>query len=260
MKKLIFLLLLMPSLAFGGDNMVLKYEVNWGGFKAGELRLSLKENGGEYNFVALLNSTGLAKVISKYWSANATNGKLVGEKYLPKDYNTRWRFKKEDKEIVVAYNDKGEVVQEVATPPEKRHKNPEVPPEIKKDGLDPITAGVTARKKVMELEKSGAAVGTKFTIPVFDARRKFDLHFTYKGYTTIKIKDTEREVIHVTFYRNPIAGFSANQLERAKGQDPNIDVYLDPKTYIPVWAIGKAPLGSATFVLAESCVNQGACQ
>jgi hypothetical protein len=260
MKKLVFLLLLVPSLASAGDNMILKYEVNWGGFKAGELNLNLKEDAGKYNYVAMLDSTGLAKRISKYWSANITTGKLLGGKYLPSSYNTRWRFKKENKEIVVSYNDKGEVLQEVATPPERRDKNPEVPPEIKKDGLDPITAGVVARKKVMELEKSGAAYGTEFTIPVFDARRKFDIHFTYKGHQTLKLHDKDRDVVHVTFYREPIAGFSQNQLDRSKEQDPNIDVYLDPQTYVPVWAIGKAPLGSATFVLAESCVNQDGCK
>jgi hypothetical protein len=260
MKKLIAVLLLIPSLAFADDNMQLKYEVNWGGFKAGEMRLNLKESAGRYNYIALIDSTGLAKRISKYWSVNSAVGKLLNGNYITEAYNTRWRFKKENKEIKVSYNEKGEVLQEVATPPERRDKNPEVSPEIKKDGLDPITAGVKARKKVMELEKAGAAIGSKFTIPIFDARRKFDVHFTYNGHQMLKIRDKVRDVIHLTFYRVPVAGFSKNQLERSKEQDPNIEVYLDPQTFVPVWAIGKAPLGSATFVLTESCVNDKACE
>ncbi len=245
----------MPSFA-ADETMQLRYDVQWSGIRVGQINLKLNENNGEYNYIASLDSMNLAKRLMKYWSANIATGRLTGSGYIPETYVSRWQLKKEYREMEVLFKN-GKITGETIKPQDDRGKYPKVAVDVKKDSLDPVTAGVLARKKIMELRAANRPYPQDFSLDVFDGRRKFDIDVSVKGTKLLNLKGKMLQTLHLVVQRKPVAGFSSNELKRMKDENPVVDVYLDPQTYIPVWAVGKARIGSATFTLAKSCIGAG---
>ena len=259
MQKLLYLaaLILLP-LSANAENLALKYEANWGGIKVGEMRLYFNEKQSEYNYMALIDSTGLIRNLTKYWSVNVAKGKIAGNKFLPTIFDTKWQRKKQgEQRVIVNYN--GEKVTETATPEENRDKRPFVEVKDKKNTLDPVTAGFLARKKIREIMEAKKQLPQSFSLPVFDSRRRFNVNVNIVGYENKKIDDNMQNVLHIKMDRTAIAGFSPKELDAMKKEEPVFDIYLNDK-FIPVWVIGKAQLGYATISLVNACFDASDCR
>ena len=250
MKYIFVLLLAFSTFSANAEETNLRYELFWSGFKVGEMNLKLKEEGNKYDYLSHIESKNLLKYFTEYWSVNRTQGKIIGSLLIPEIYESRWSRKKDRQEIEVSYKKDGSI-REVIKTPEDRKKHPEVSEKLKKNALDPITASIASRNKIRKIIESGANFPAKFTIPVFDAKRRFDVEHVINGYKNINVSGKDRNLLHVQFQRTPIAGFRANELKRMDEHDPVVDVYLD-KNFIPVWGYGKAGMGTATIRLAEN--------
>ena len=90
----------------------------------------------------------------------------------------------------------------------------------------------------------------KITIPVFDARRRFDVELSVNGYKKKRIDGTTKDLLEVVFFRTPVNGFNDKELKRMKEQDPTIVFYLN-EDFIPVTGTGSAPFGRANFDLVS---------
>ena len=250
-RKLLLALafIVFTSPAFAEENNY-KYELFWSGFKVGEMDLRVKEEGNKYDYLALIESKNILRYFTKYWSANHVRGEIKKDRLIPEEYTSTWNRKKDRQTINVKYGKDGSV-KEVVKTPDDRKKHPPVSDELKLGSLDPVTASMSSRRKIKEVVESGIQLPVKFTTPVFDAKRRFDVEHVIKGYETVNVGGRDQNLLHVQFKRNPIAGFKPNKLKEMAKEDPVVDVYLNAD-FIPVWGFGKTEMGTATIKLAEA--------
>lgn len=230
------LFLPLPALAAELPDFTAKYKIYWSGLNVGDLEVRVKTEKISYRAEADIDSRGFAWLVSKYWSKNRTEGKRGKNGLEASQYQTKFSLRKRLRTIDVFY--KGGVIErDQADPPENRDKRPEVPLSDKKDAWDPLTVAMMARERA-----ATAKPGDKFSYKIWDGRRLFTLDF--------KIGQEEKysgnPAIPLIFVRKPIAGFTKNELEDMKGKEPEIKILLRKSDMIPVFASGKAPLGTAT--------------
>ncbi len=246
----VLLALTLPSQA---ETITAKYVADWNAMQVGEMTVLVDENASNYNYQILLESSGLVKTFTKYRSENTSKGKIVNGKPQPENYLTEWwRKKKEHQQINIVYKDGGKKVEETATPAEKRPKRPLVESKYKDNTLDTVSSALWARKEIERRVRSGAVYPDKFTMPVFDGRRRFDVDITINGYKKKKYEGKTQEMLEVVFFRTPVSGFNEKELNRMKDQDPTVVFYLN-KDFIPVMGTGSAPFGKANFRLVSLC-------
>ncbi len=253
MKKLLliaFAFFATPAMA--DDTIGLKYEAYWAGLNVGEASGHFTDTPDSYNYNVRLDAMGLVRSFTNYWSESTITGKKLDGKYLPEVYDTHWQTKKQGiQRVVVTYSEGGNKVEEVATPPENRGKRPLVDIKDKKNTVDPISAGFSARDKIKAIAAAGV-FPQSFKVPIFDSRRVFEMNITVLGYENKKIDGKKLRLLHVNINRTIIAGFNAKELAKAKQEDPNMDIYIG-EDMIPVFATAKAPIGTATVTLVSRC-------
>jgi hypothetical protein len=245
----------------GAETITAKYKAEWNNIDAGSMTVLIDESAaGNYKYQILLDSSGLVKTFTKYRSENTAKGKIVSGKPVPESYLTEWWRKKGDEHqiINIEYKDGGNNVQETATPPEKRHKRPIVEGKYKNNTLDPVSSALYARYRIKEIVEAGKAADEdislpkKFTMPVFDGRRRFNVEITINGYKKKNYQGKTQDLLEVVFFRTPVNGFNDKELKRMKEQDPTVVFYLN-NDYIPVMGSGSAPFGKANFTLVSLC-------
>lgn len=239
------------------ERMDLKYDVFWSGFQVGEMNIKLRENKESYTYTTLIDSMNIAKYFTKYYSINSVQGDIVDGKPKPKAYDSKWSRKKDNQVLHVAYSDDGSIIEETAVPA-KEESRPEIEPHLTKNSFDPITSGIQARDKIKEIMASNPQFPVKFTVPVYDAKRLFDVEYTINGYQMVNVDNKNHNLLHISFQRKPIAGFRDKELKRMAKQEPVIDAYLN-KDFIPVWGLGTAQLGIATIKLSQYCIGINEC-
>ena len=222
--------------------------------KIGEMSVIIDETtANNYKYQVLLDSAGLLKTFTHYRSENTATGKIVKGKPQPESYLTEWwRKKKEHQQVNVVYKNGGKIVEETATPPEKRPKRPFVEGKYKNGTLDPVSSALWARKRIAEIIKTNPSYPQKFTMPVFDGRRRFEAEITLNGYKKKKYEGKNQDLLEVVFFRTPVNGFNEKELKRMKDQDPTVLFYMN-KDLIPIMGSGSAPFGSANFRLVSLC-------
>lgn len=244
--------MLLFTASANAEEFTAKYEASWNNIAVGELIVQVNETSSTYQYDALVNSLGLLRTFSKYWSKNTAKGKIIDGEVIPASYFTYWERKKEKQQIDVAYTNNGKTVRETANPPEKRWKRPEVEPQYKDNTLDPVATALVLRKKVKEIIESGQTLPAKVHMPVFDARRSFDVELNISGYKKVRYQGKQQNMLEVTFFRTPVAGWNEKELARYKQQDPKITFYLNEK-FLPTFGTGAAPFGKANFELVSYC-------
>jgi hypothetical protein len=245
----IFLLTALPANA---ENYILKYEANWNGFTVGSLKVDVSESATKYKYGTYIQSEGLLRTFTKYWSKNISTGSITGGKITPKNYSTYWERKKEKHGVEISYKNAGKTVVEVSTPPEIRPKRPIVAPKDKNNTLDPVAAAFAAKKQIAQIVASGKSFPQKIVIPSFDGRRCFDVELTVTSWQKKYYKGENQELLEIKFFRTPKAGWNEKEMTRYRQQDPNITFYLN-KEFIPVFGTGSAPFGQANFELVKLC-------
>ena len=253
MKKALLILLLFANSAGASEplNVSLKYHAHWSGFKVAELRAYIKQEDGKYSYRARIDTMGVVKLTSKYWSDNSVVGLLKKNKHLPEKYNTEWRRKKENQKIEVSYKN-GSPISEKAEPPENRNKRPLVAPKDKAGAVDPITAAIMAREKIIALVEGKKKLPAKFTVPVFDARRRQTITVEVIGYEDRNFDDIRKKTLHIKFWRTAGPGFNQKEKNKMAEQEPVFDAYLD-NNYFPELVIAKTPKATATAQLEQVC-------
>ncbi len=212
------------------------------------------------------NSSGYFRVYSKTnafvdylfgWRDYSISNFTIGENYiLPKNFKTKLLFKKKVREIEVNFSDDGKkVVSDKVTPPDNRAKRPAVPDNLKIAVYDPLTAGIEARRLVIEaVEKNNfnSKGRYNFSLPIFEGRRRTDLMFD--------ISNKKVEGMYVLkLYRRAVAGYTDNEKNDINKGDVVIDIYLDAKNFLPVKAEGRNFLGTARASKIADCTSFEQC-
>lgn len=243
-------------------DLALRYEVKWAAMHVADIIMDIKpvkakiREGIEhdmYRVQVFIESQGLAKLVSGFKSNSITLVNRENSEYAPADFKTSFMYWKKRRDITISYSDDGsKIIAETNTPPEKTWKRKPVPEELKSDSYDPITVGFAARKKIMAIDK-GEIKDKKFTLPVYDGRRRTDIEFNVLGRTE------EENFIHATFKEIAVAGYTDNELKELNKQDSEVHLFISSKNYLPVSIEGKSVLGTSRATIKKKCDSLKEC-
>ncbi len=243
------LLLLTPNLSAAEDvSQEYLYQISWSGFNVGKILFKEERVADKYTVSADISSQSIARYVWKYSSLNIVEGLIRNGKYVPEKYQSNWWRKKQKQEIKLGFSKDGDVVEESLVPPERVGKRPEVGDEFKKAVFDPVSTAIVSRETIREKLKNNPDYTGVFTIPTFDAKRRFDVECTVHGYANITFRGKPRRVLKVSIERLPIAGFREKDLKEMREQKQVIEFYLD-EGLMPIWGNAKAEVGRATITL-----------
>lgn len=230
------------------------YAVTLSGFPVADIYVGLQSRpNGDVEARSMIRSSGIADIAGGYKSDTTTVAQTPGG-YGPVSYQTQFKLKGDWRTIKLAYSKTGDIVQpEYNEPPEKRWKRAEVPAAQKNGTFDPLTAALAAREKLKQLSADGKlAAGNKFSLPLYDGRRRADLVFTMLG-------KTKRGNISLSFAEIPIAGYTNNEIEGFSENQHVITIEVSSENFMPVRASGNTVLGMAEARLAKQCATLEEC-
>ena len=211
-------------------------KVYWNGFHVGSLITGWeRQKNGTTKMQAAVRTYGLAQSVSRYRSDSVA----LSKGGIPQSFHTEFSHRKSAREIKLNWNDKFMLINEYNQPAEKAGKRTPVSKAQKDKAYDPLTAFFVARAKVM-------AGNTKFTLPMYDGRRRSELQFAVLG----KRDDGD---IHITMREIFLAGYTGREQRERAQRDITIHIFLDPKNYIITDGYGQSPIGTAIGKVVASC-------
>jgi hypothetical protein len=249
MKKIFLILIVLSSYittANAGPSPTLdttrSYQVYIKGIHIADLNAGIKED----SLTSDIDSYGIVKKISKYSSHGKSTFIFKNGEFIPQHYYTNFTQRHGPRTVDIKYNDKGEIISEVVTPPDHSWKRPTVNQANKKGAFDPLTAVMVARQKIINGLKNDQ---NSFNINIYDGRRLARLEFNILGREVRKIEGKKQNIVDVTFTRKPLEGFTNNELKRMKSEEPTFSLYLTDDEYmLPIKADVFSEMGTAVLV------------
>ncbi len=232
------------------------YKVFFSGLNVGSLIISYKENEEKYNIEISIRSHGIAKKATNYLCSAKSEIKKKSNNFIAERFDTTFRLRKNVRNITIKYDDSKNVIEHINFPKENPKKRPPIPQNLKDGAYDPLTVALVVRKKIKELRESGELEkqAVKFTLPLFDGRRRSDLKFTIHGRENQTIMEKDTKVIHLSFENIPVAGFTQNELRNLPKHNPLINVYVsDDDLMLPLKGDGETRIGWATGSMVREC-------
>ncbi|MDX1949762.1 MAG: DUF3108 domain-containing protein, partial [Rickettsiales bacterium] len=234
-------------------NFVRKFNLRYLSFDVADLVL---EGNAQGYFRVYSKTNGFIDYLFGWRDYSISHFNISDDIIKPKDFKTKLLFKKKVREIEIFFSDDGKkVASDKVTPPDNRAKRPAVPDNLKIAVYDPLTAGIEARRLVIDaVEKNNfnSKGRYNFSLPIYEGRRRTDLMFD------ISNKKIDGMFV-LKMYRKAVAGYTDNEMQDIKKGDAVIDIYLDAKNFLPVKAEGKNFLGTARGLMVKDCKNFEEC-
>jgi len=234
------------------ERLVAWYGAYWSGLHVGDMVIEVAEDDNRYHFESVVESKGLAWLISRFYSMTKSEGIVRKGTYNPQEFRIHTVLREKPRDITLTYDPQGNIPARHYHPPENRHKRPDVP-EAKRNGvIDPLTMALQARAQI---ENRLAKGEQEFTMRFYDGRRLQDVHFQLRQPETMRYAGQEMRVIPLQMTREPLAGFTGQEKERmAEGVDPVFDLWLSPAhDWLPLKIRGTAAKGTAVGYLKKIC-------
>lgn len=217
-----------------------------------ELEKRKSTNKADYFKLTFYSKTnGFVDYLFGWMSYTVSYFKVVDNKIIPKKFKSKTKLKKKVREIEISYDKSGKIKSEKVTPPDNRHKRPAVPANLKKRIFDPLSIIIETRKMVrdaIENDHFNDRGIYKFTLPLYDARKRTDINFFLH-------KKKLNGLYKLELTRKPISGYTNNELEQAKEHQIKVSIYVDPVTLLPMRAEGKSLIGTAEANYISDCTK-----
>lgn len=244
-----------------GLNAARLYGVYWQNIHVGNIIGEIRTKEGKSEFRVSLHALNIFKTLTRYQNNSFT---IINTKtphsFVPESFELHTVLRKKAKHTRIDYTTLGEVSKEQVSHPANPLKVKPITPEKKQGSVDPLTAALIAREYVRNYLTQKEGVNNQFAITIYDGKYLFDIQFMIKEQTSITFHGRDVPVVHISFLRNPLAGFSTKELQRMKKYDPVIDLYLTNDEFLlPLQAEGTAPLGKATAILQKECASFEEC-
>ncbi|MDG1286460.1 MAG: DUF3108 domain-containing protein [Rickettsiales bacterium] len=229
------------------------YVFSWSGIRIGNLHLEMDQDDSDYEIASNLKTSGIVAMFSDHKSFTKVKGKSKGSQFKPRDYRSNYYSGKKDKVIALKYDANGKIINEEITPP-KRASRPEVPEDMKIGAADSLTAIFSMREEI----KTALAKGeTEMTVPVFDGKRRFDLHARILNpSTSLTLNGDKVAAIKLGLRRTPVAGFKDKELKKLAKGEPELEFFVDQKNLTLLGL--QMPLYGGTVMawVKNACVNE----
>lgn len=176
------------------------YEASWASLPAGHLVASFDDDDGGYRDTLRLDTVGLPRLLLRFRAEIESAGTFdpSGAAH-PLRYGLDYDLRKYHGERVrVAYVARdGAVIAERT--PEDTNRKPVLPEQYRRDVIDPVAALAAVRR---HLRLRGVHPGDRFTLPVFDDVRRFDIAVTVGPPLKDKLVPVHLEVKGIAGFHN----------------------------------------------------------
>ena len=183
------------------------YQISWAGLPAGDIRLTLSDDGASYRTEIAIRTVGLPRLVTRFRGSAVSDGHLAGAP-LPQRYDARYDLRKSrDKRLSLNFASRAPSTASIAERgPGDTSSKPPLAERYRTDVLDPLSALTAIR---LELQRGNRG---RFAIPVYDGARRFDV------VAQILPKARGDPALHLKLTLVPIAGFKG---ETSSDGDPD---------------------------------------
>ena len=190
------------------------YQAYWAGLPAGQIRLTLHEDGGAYRDEIGISSEGVARLATRFRATAVSTGRLAGATAAPAQYDAYYDLRKgKNRRLALRFVARnGAAVADRA--PEDTSKKPPLAEEFRRNVLDPISALAAIRQGLRDRSR------TQFTVAVYDGARRFDVA------VQVMPKKAGETVLPVELTLRPIAGFKGETSDDGDPDDAPRPVHL----------------------------------
>jgi hypothetical protein len=187
------------------------YEASWASLPAATLTLSINDDGGRYRDALHIETIGLPRWLLHFRTRVESAGMLGPDgaarpARYEVDYDLR-RYRNQHVRVAFVSRD-GAIVAERTV--DDSSSKPPLPEKYRRDIIDPMTAFAAIRER---LRGRAMKVGDRFTLPVFDDVRRYDIKVTVKA-----IDDLDK-LVHLHLDLLPIAGFKDKKDSSGDSED-----------------------------------------
>jgi hypothetical protein len=214
-----------------------RYEINWGGFRAGEMSITQDEAEGRYRAGMTIHTVGLFDRFLRLRFAAESVGRRVAAVLHPERYQTHYSNRREERRLTLDFDtasgqpgDPHEVLLEQLSPPDDDEPAPPVAPALRAGSLDPLTGLVQIGRHV-KAALAGAGP-RRFTLANFDGHRRFDYAVEVKGAERLRMGSREFDSVAAIMTMIPLAGFKPRFL--SMWESGAYVMHFDPVTGLPL--------------------------
>lgn len=192
------------------DGMALRYNVYAGGFRALQASLDLNLEQKEYKVALDAKTEGFIGKLFPWSGKYETSGVKRQDGLTPAEYAATSIWKDEEKQTRLEFKD-GLLKTRYESETGHADSKKEIEAALAKDAVDMLTGAVTL------LQNTDGTESCAGTVPVFDGKRRYNLHFKDAGQG--KIHESRYSLFHGEALKcvvevEPVAGFSKRDQKR----------------------------------------------
>jgi hypothetical protein len=248
-----------PLRADPGEPLDLRYGLYWAGFQIATLTLEHEVQSTRYHSQLLIETVGLVEKLVHYRAKTLATGRVgADDSLLPVTFRSEYSSRKKDRRSIVKFDPRsGDVVSLEIT---KRGKpdDSDVPEELRKNVIDPLTAFFRLRDFAATARK-----GDVFAAQIFDGRRRYDIKAKLDGHDRDWIAGRQQRVIDLELTLEFVAGSNADDLDKVGADDDRVEAELllsDDERLLPLrMSLLNQPFGGRIELL-QDCSSEAGCQ
>jgi hypothetical protein len=202
---------LSAAIPAGAAPLVAAYHASWAALPAADIELSLDDGPAQYRDQIDIKTEGLPRWVTHFAGNAVSEGGLSADGgAAPRRYDALYSLRKRHDNHIsmrIVARDGGTLVER--GPEDTSHKPP-LDETYRRDVIDPLTALTAIRQS---LRTKPRAVGTEFSIPIYDGARRFDVLWHI-----LPPEQPGDGILHLELWLHPIAGFKG---ETSEDGDPD---------------------------------------
>ncbi len=232
----------------------------WGGLKGADILFSAAETEAGWEGRIAIRSAGFLRVLGGFDTEVEAHGPVGDRGAIPEDYSQHVISRSSDRIVEVRYAGEpilGSRVRDLvlfADPSRSKRDGenlPEPPESMRMGAIDPLSA-------ILALGRHAIAGETRFTLPVYDGRRRFDVEVAVLGPGRIEIGGQERNSLRLRATVHPLAGFRPFHLRW--WTDAKFDIALDPRSGMPLRVASDSFLVAVVVTAKALCPPANGCE
>jgi hypothetical protein len=191
--------------------LVAAYHASWAGLPAADIEISLDEDADHYRDWIAIRSKGVPRWFTSFTGSAVSEGALAADgAAAPRRYDALYSLRKRKNNHIsmrVSARESGTIIERG---PEDTSRKPPLAEIYRRNVLDPLTAVTVIRQT---LRTKPRAVGTEFSMPIYDGSRRFDVLWHI-----LPAETTGDGILRIELWLHPIAGFKG---ETSEDGDPD---------------------------------------
>jgi hypothetical protein len=155
--------------------VTLRYEVSWSLIPLLEIESRSRVDPSDYAMDVEMETVGVVDLLFSWRANQATRGALESAQVAPRSFRSASEFRGRRQDIDLGYGPQGLDRERVEGSTVEASEREEVPPELRRDTVDPLSAVVQVSRRLVA---GGTCTGTS---RVFDGVRRYDLNYEDLG-------------------------------------------------------------------------------